>query len=123
MPEKTKKILVADDEMSMAKALSIKLSREGFDVKSVHNGEDAFALAEKEKFDLILLDLVMPKLDGFGFLEKMKKNGSKTKVIILSNLSQEEDAIRAKGLGAVDFFVKSNTPIADIVEKVKNILG
>jgi len=122
MPKKTKKILVADDETSMAKALDLKLSRAGFEVSVAHDGETAFDLAQKNTFDIILLDLVMPKLDGFSVLQKLKEADIKTPVIILSNLSQEEDEKRVKGLGALDFFVKSNTPIVEIVEKVKKML-
>ncbi len=65
---------------------------------------------------MILLDLIMPQMDGFTFMEQLKK---KTPVIILSNLGQDEDKERAKQLGAVDYFVKSNTPITEIIKKVK----
>lgn len=117
-----KKILIAEDEKSIAKALQIKLGISGFEVEIATNGEEAIELMKKTKFDLLLLDIMMPKKDGFSVMEEMKKNKNKTPVIILSNLSQEDDAERAKKLGAVDFFIKSNTPLSDIVDKVKKYL-
>lgn len=118
----TQKILIAEDERSIAKALQIKLSLSGFEVETVVNGEEAFKLLKEKKFDLLLLDIMMPKMDGFSVMEAMKKSKIKTPIIILSNLSQEDDAERAKKLGAVDFFIKSNTPLADILEKVNKFL-
>jgi DNA-binding response OmpR family regulator len=117
-----KKILIAEDERSIAKALQIKLSLSGFEVEVVANGEEALKLIKDNNFDLLLLDIMMPKMDGFSVMEAMKKLKNKTPVIILSNLSQEDDAERARALGAVDFFIKSNTPLADIVDKVKKFL-
>lgn len=116
------KILVAEDEKPMAKALQLKLTNQGFDVTTVFNGEEAIEALEKENYDLMILDLMMPKLDGFGVLTQVKEKGIKTKIIVASNLSQEEDANRAKEMGAVDFFVKSNTPITDIVDHIKGAL-
>ena len=118
----SKKLLIAEDERSIAKALQLKLSISGFEVSLASNGEEALALMKEKKFDLLLLDIMMPKMDGFSVMEAMKKLKNKTPVIILSNLSQEDDAERAKALGAVDFFIKSNTPLTDIIEKVKKFL-
>ena len=117
-----KRILIVEDEKPMAKALALKLTHVGYDAVVTNNGQEGLAALEKEKFDLILLDIVMPKLDGFGVLEALKKNGNKTPVAMLSNLSQEEDEKKAKALGAREFFIKSNTPIADIVNRVQTIL-
>ena len=118
----SKRILVIEDEKPMAHALELKLTHAGFSVQSIGNGEEGLALMEKEKFDLVLLDLVMPKMDGFGVLEEMKKKGIETPVMVQSNLAQEEDESRVKALGAKEFFIKSNTPIAEIVERIKNFL-
>ena len=120
MPNQLKKILIIEDEKPMAHALELKLAHAGFSAQSVGNGEEGLALLEKEKFDLVLLDLIMPKLDGFGVLEEMKKKGIKTPVMVQTNLAQEEDEKRAKALGVKEFFIKSNTPIAEIVEQIKN---
>lgn len=123
MQTKAKKVLVVEDERPMAKALNLKLSRSGFEVKTVSNGQEALEILAKEKFDLILLDLVMPKMDGFRFLEKISSWKQKPEVIVLSNLSQEEDIERVRKLGAKDYFVKSDTPIAQIVNQVRKRLG
>ncbi len=122
MSKTVKKVLVVEDERPMAHALQLKLVHAKFEVKTAENGEDGLNLIEKGDFSLILLDLVMPKMDGFSVLEKMKKRNIKTPVMVLSNLSQEEDEKRAKALGAKAFFVKSDTPIASIVEDVQKFL-
>ena len=114
-----KRILIAEDEKPMANALSLKLSSAGFEITLVYDGEAAVTAAKKAPFDLIILDLVMPVKDGFFVLEELKKLKISTKVIVSSNLSQEEDIKRAKELGASDYFIKSDTSLAEIVDKVK----
>lgn len=121
--KKSKKVLVVEDEKPMARALELKLTHAGFEVHTSNNGEEGLALILKDTFDIVLLDLMMPKMDGFSVLEELKKNGVKTPVIILSNLSQQEDENRAKTLGAKGFFIKSNTPIANIVDEVTKYLS
>ena len=111
-----------EDEKPMARALELKLVHAGFDAKAVFNGEDGVLLMRKEHYDLALLDLVMPKIDGFKVLEILKNENIGIPVIVLSNLSQEGDERRAKELGAKDFFIKSNTPITTIVEHVTQFL-
>lgn len=118
-----KKILVIEDEKAMAKALETKLKHEGFDAHAVFDGEQGVGELSKGHYDLVLCDLVMPKMDGFEFLEAMKQKKLKAKVVILSNLSQEEDKKRVSALGAIDFFTKSNTSLADIVKQVKKLIG
>ena len=83
------------------------------------NGKDALEEALKNKYDMILLDLIMPQMDGFTFMEELKSRKKNYKIIILSNLGQDEDRMRSKELGAIDYFVKSNTPITDIIKRVK----
>jgi two-component system OmpR family response regulator len=122
MAPSQKRILVVDDEKPMAKALELKLSKEGFLTKSVHNGEDALTTLGQDSYDLVLLDLVMPKLDGFKVLERMHAQKFTMPVFILSNLGQEEDRKRAKLLGAREFFIKSDIPIADVVSHIKQTL-
>ncbi len=118
-----KKVLVVEDEKPIANALELKLKHNGVNVDVVSNGEDGLGFLKNNTYDLILLDLVMPKMNGFTVLEEVKKMGIKTPIIILSNLSQEEDEKRARDLGAIDFFIKSNTPISIIVEKVLKTLN
>ena len=117
--KKGKKILIVEDEHPLAHALELKFTHEGYDVTLAPDGEAGIKIANAESFDMILLDLIMPKLDGFGFLEQLKK---KSPVIVLSNLGQEEDKKRAESLGVKGYFVKSNTPITDIINKVKSLL-
>lgn len=123
MPENSPhRIIIIEDERAITKALQLKLTKEGFDVASVSNGQDGVNLMLKEKFDLVLLDLMMPQMDGFMTLAEFHKNSILTPVIVLSNLSQAEDEQKAKGLGAKEFFVKSNVSIADLVQHVKEVL-
>lgn len=120
-----KKILVAEDEAPLAKALDLKLSREGYTVVRTGNGEEAKAQMEsaEEPFDLLILDLVMPKMNGFQVLEYLRDAGNTVPVIVLSNLSQGEDMEKAKELGAKEFFIKSNTPLAELVQQVHIVLS
>lgn len=115
MAEVKKKILIAEDERPMARALELKLNNSGFEAKSVYDGEEAYSALKEEQYDIVLLDLVMPNLDGFTVLEKLKAEGINVPTIVLSNLGQEEDIIRAKSLGAVDYFVKSNISLSEVV--------
>lgn len=108
-----------EDEKPMARALELKLTHAGFDAIAVFDGEAGMALLEKEEFGLIILDLVMPKMDGFSVLQALKDKKIDIPVIVSSNLSQPDDETRARDLGAKDFFIKSNTPIASIVEHVQ----
>ncbi len=120
MPTETpQRILIVEDEKPMANALVLKLNHEGFQAEAAFNGEEALQKLEQADFHLIVMDLVMPTMDGFTTLAEMKKRGITVPVIIASNLSQEDDEKRARELGAVDFFVKSNVSIADIVQHCK----
>ena len=118
----SKKILIIEDEKTLARALELTLTRAGFAVTTVFNGEEGTILLQNESFELILLDLIMPKMDGFAVLTALKEQGIKTKVMILSNLSQESDLKRTKEFDVKEFFIKSNTPIATIVEQVRKLL-
>lgn len=117
-----KKILIGEDERPIARALELKLISSGFDVEVANNGNEVIKAVKSSKFNLIFLDLVMPEKDGFEVLSDLKKMKNKTPVIVLSNLSQEEDERRVLKLGAKKFFIKSNTELSKIVEEVKKIL-
>ncbi len=120
--DKTYKILLVEDEAPMAAVLQNKLKLSGYEIKVASNGQDALDTLKNEQFDLILLDLVMPKMDGFQVLEELQKNGNKTPVIVDSNLGQPVDFTKAQTLGAVDYFVKVKVTPAEIVEKIKKYL-
>lgn len=122
--KKSPKILVVEDETFLVKIYAVKLKKEGYDVSIANDGEQAVKLAAEVNPDLILLDLILPKMNGFEALEKMRATAvnKETPVIVLSNLGQEEDVKRAEGLGADDYLVKANFSIQDIVAKIREIL-
>lgn len=122
MPSKGKSILIVEDERPLSHALEIKLKKQGYTTKVVINGQDALDELAQTKYDMVLLDLIMPIMDGFGVLEELKNKKLNVPVIVLSNLGQDEDRAKTKALGALDYFVKSNTPIAEILERVKSAL-
>lgn len=118
-----KKIIIVEDERAISKALQLKLEHEGFEVDTAFDGEEGLVKLSEKEFDLILLDLIMPKMDGFPFMMKMREREIGFKpIIVLSNLSQPEDKTKAKALGAIDFVIKSDTPLSDIVKIVQNVL-
>lgn len=123
MTNRSYKVLIIEDEKPLSKALALKFEHSGFAVVVAYNGEEALAILGEDQFDAIILDLIMPKMDGFKVMEEIKKKKIKTPVFILTNLSQEEDREKTTKLGAQEFFIKSNVPIADIVEKVKAFLA
>jgi DNA-binding response OmpR family regulator len=114
-------ILVVEDERALSHALELKLQHEGFTVTVVTNGQECLDVADKQKFDVILLDLIMPLMDGFQVLEQLGKRPAMPVVFVLSNLSQSEDEARALALGARKFFIKSNTPLTTIVDEIKKV--
>lgn len=114
--------LIEDDQM-LSEMYSIKFSKEGFRIVTAMNGADGLALIEKENPQIVLLDIIMPKMDGFQVLKELREKGIKTPVIMLTNLGQEEDIQKGKQLGATDYFVKSNFTPEAIVHKVRHVLG
>lgn len=123
--QKKKLILVAEDDVFYANIYKAKLTAEGFDVVIAQNGDEAIKFIANIKPDILLLDLIMPEMDGFQTLEALRAN-EKTKdlkVIVLSNLGQEEDIKRAKTYGVLDYIVKSDISIGDLVKVIKDSLG
>jgi DNA-binding response OmpR family regulator len=118
------KILIAEDDQFLANAYRVKFEKEGFEVLIAGDGEEAIQNLETFKPDLIILDLVMPKKDGFVTLAEIKSNPSfaQIPVIVTSNLSQTADFDKVKSLGAVEYLVKSETPIGDIVNKIRSYI-
>ena len=118
MPETKKKILIVEDDLALADVLANKLKLDGFDTTAVTDGQQAVDLLEKQTFDLMLLDLMMPWFDGFHVLEDMKTKDKKVKTIIMSNLAGVEDINRAKSLGAADYMVKTSVTPELIVKEI-----
>ena len=118
------KVLVIEDDKFLRDLMIQKLTKEGFSVREALDGEEGLKIAVEDPPDLILLDLILPRIDGFGVLEKMKgepKLAGKP-VLVLSNLGQKEDVTRALSLGAADFLIKSNFTLSEVVEKIKTIV-
>lgn len=120
-----KKILLVEDDDALANVYQTRLQAEGFDVKRVPNGEDALSTALQYKPDLVLLDVMMPKVSGFDVLDIMRNTPetANIKVIMLTALSQDTDKDRATKLGADDYLVKSQVVIADVVDRIKHHLN
>ena len=119
-----KKVLIAEDDVHISKVYEIKLAKEGFTTSLASDGEEAVLKINAERPDLILLDLMLPKKDGFGVLEDIKKNPelAHIPVIVLSNLGQQTDQDRAMLLGANEYLVKVDYPIQEVINKVKGYL-
>ena len=120
-----KKILLVEDDEGLAQVYVTRLDIEGFEVRRVPNGEDALAAALEFKPDLILLDVMMPKVNGFDVLDILRNTPETTniKIIMLTALSQEADRKKAEEMGVDDYLVKSQVVIADVIERVKMHLG
>lgn len=118
------KILVVEDEQVLSKVLKEKFERSDFEVQVAADGEIAVTMARSFKPDVIALDLVLPKKNGFTVLKELKEDQEMKgiPVIVVSNLGEDSDIKRAISLGAADYFVKSQHPINEIVEKVKGVL-
>ena len=123
--QKQKTILLVEDDDKLANVYETRLQAEGFITKRVANGEDALSAALQVKPDLILLDVMMPKVSGFDVLDILRSTPetNSTKIIMLTALSQDSDKERAKALGVDDYLIKSQVLIADVVERVKAQLG
>lgn len=120
-----KKILLVEDDQALAAVYKTRLDLEGLDVKWVEDGEKALATALEYKPDLILLDVMMPKISGFDVLDILRNTPAlkDIKVVMLTALSQQKDQDRAKDLGVDDYLVKSQVVISDVVARVKHHLG
>jgi two-component system response regulator VicR len=117
-----KKILIAEDEKPLANALNLKLKGAGFDAQVVYNGDDVLSAIKENSYDLLLVDIMMPKRDGFSVLEELQKMKNAPPAFVMSNLGQDEDIKHAKSLGAKDYIVKADTPLAEIVKRITAFL-
>jgi DNA-binding response OmpR family regulator len=124
-PMHAKRVLLVEDDDALASVYQIRLQAEGFEVQRVVNGEDALAAAISFKPDLVLLDVMMPKISGFDVLDIIRNTPetANLKVIMLTALSQESDKERARQLGVDDYLVKSQVVIGDVISRIKQHLG
>ncbi|HMB65605.1 MAG TPA: response regulator [Patescibacteria group bacterium] len=124
MADKQIKILLVEDDSFLLSMYSTKFELENFDVTIAEDGEKGWKLAQKEDPDVILLDIKLPKMDGFEVLKKIKgnKETSNIPVILLTNLSQKEDRDKGLDLGADDYLVKAHFMPSEVVGKIKKLL-
>ena len=120
-----KKILLVEDDMALSAVYRSRLEIEGFDVREANNGEDALSATVEYRPDLILLDVMMPKISGFDVLDILRNTPetANVRIIMLTGLSQPKDKERAESLGVDDYLVKSQVVIGDVVARVKHHLG
>ncbi|MGB4957535.1 MAG: response regulator [Candidatus Saccharimonas sp.] len=125
MEPSKKKILLVEDDTALAAVYRSRLELEGFEISEVNNGEDALSAAISFHPDLILLDVMMPKISGFDVLDILRNTPETTniRVVMLTALSQPKDKERAEQLGVDDYLVKSQVVISDVVARVKHHLG
>ncbi len=117
-------VLIVEDDKFLSKIYLTKLEKEGLKVEMAHDGEQGLKMMKEKTPSLILLDLIMPKKDGFAVLEEMKKDSklSKIPILVLSNLGQESDIKKAQKLGVKDFIIKSDTSIKEVVTKIRKYI-
>ncbi|HVV25850.1 MAG TPA: response regulator [Candidatus Saccharimonadales bacterium] len=119
------RILLVEDDDALANVYVTRLQAEGFDVRRVNNGEDALATALNYKPDLVVLDVMMPKVSGFDVLDILRNTPetANLKIIMLTALSQDSEKQRAQSLGVDDYLVKSQVVIADVIERIRHHLA
>ena len=120
-----KRILLVEDDDALATVYLTRLQAEGYDTRRVANGEEALSAAINYKPDLVLLDVMMPKVSGFDVLDIFRNTPetANVKVIMLTALSQESDMDRAKALGVDEYLVKSQVVIADVIDRIQKHLA
>lgn len=124
---KTKKvkILVVEDDAFLAGMYVTKLNLDGYDVELADDGEKAVRLAKEVQPEIILLDIILPKMSGFDVLKSLKEDAATKKipVILLTNLGQRDDVKKGMDLGAVDYLIKAHFMPSEVVKKIKSVLG
>ena len=121
--KKTIMMIIEDDEV-LLRALYLALHEENYTITTASDGDTGLKMAGRVKPDIILLDLLLPKMNGFDFLRYIKADPAlkDIPVVVLSNLGDQDSIAKAKGLGALDYFVKSGTDLSDLREKIAKIL-
>jgi DNA-binding response OmpR family regulator len=119
------KILIVEDDISLRDVYSARLQAEGYTIATASNGEEALAVAVKERPDLVLLDIMMPRISGFDVLDIIRTTPeiAHTRVIMMTALSSPEDRERGEKLGVDQYLVKSQVTLEDVVASIKRILS
>jgi len=119
------KILLIEDEEMLASMYSTKFKKEGFEIETALNGEEGLEKAKQGKFDIVLVDIIMPKLDGFAVLKALREidKYKDVPVFMLTNLGQDEDMEKGKKLGATDYLIKANFTPSQVLEKIKSAIN
>ncbi len=122
--ESSKKILLVEDEPILSNLLRQRLEKDGFRVVIARDGSEAVKILKQEKPDLVLLDIILPKMSGFEVMEAMKSDPTlqAAPVVVVSNLGQDSDVERGQSLGAIGYFVKAQLSMEDLVAKIKEFL-
>lgn len=117
-------ILLVEDDVFLGNIYKTKFTMEGFNISLAENGEQGLKEALKKKPDLILLDILLPKMDGFTVLNKLKADDTvkNIPVILLTNLGQKDDVEKGLDMGAVDYLIKAHFKPSEVVEKVRQVL-
>lgn len=125
MSDKTPTILLVEDDAELASVYRARFEAEGFNTAWAENGENALARVVESKPDLILLDVMMPRVSGFDVLDILRNTPQTqhAKIIMMSALSSDKDIAKAKALGVDDYLVKSQVAMADVVHIVRKHLG
>lgn len=116
------RVLIIEDEPAIARVLDLKLKQIGIDTFIASDGKTALDMIYNQDFDCILLDLILPEIDGFTILEEIRNKSQDTKVIVMTNLGQPEDKSRVEKLGITAYYVKSEVSISQLADSVKQIL-
>lgn len=119
-----KRILLIEDDPFLVEIYATKFKESGFVIEVAKDGNQAISMLQESKPDLVLLDIVMPKMDGFEFLRRIKKSSDLMNIpaVFLTNLGQKEEVEKGLKLGAVDYLVKAHFTPSEVVERVKKIL-
>lgn len=124
MPDAKKKVLLVEDDKMILDMYTLKFTQEGYEVTQAENGKDGLDAAKRINPDIVLLDIILPQMDGFTVLKSLKADPKlkNIPVVLLTNLGQDGDVKKGIELGAVDYLIKANFTPSQVVDKVKSVL-
>ncbi len=120
-----KKVIFVEDDAFLSQIFTKALDLAGYDVISVSSGEECLKIAEREKPDLFLLDIILPHMDGYELMEELQKNENlrQLPILVITNLSNKEDVDKTKAMGVAGYLIKAHTLPEDVVAKIQSILN